>query len=156
MPIRFVPPPRRGGPPRPGTPGSPVVTGDRRSPGGGDVTRSAGPAPTPPTADREPRREPWIVVHCASETTHRDGAIEAHRDALNRALMALEADSQEPLATLRRRLLAIALVIFLLTTIGGYVLVGFGLAPLRRLTEAVSRVSPRNFRLPLPADEPLP
>jgi len=48
------------------------------------------------------------------------------------------------------------LATFLLTTIGGYLLVGVGLTPLRRVTAAVSKVSPRDFRLPLAAGEPLP
>jgi len=125
------------------------VFGGRRGP----PPRSTAPLPV----DREPRRnDPWMVVHCASETTVRDRAIGGLRTALSDDLRDTEERGQETLAALRRRLIAIALIAFLLTTIGGYVLVGFGLAPLRRVTEAVSRVSPRNFRLPLPDDEPLP
>jgi signal transduction histidine kinase len=47
-------------------------------------------------------------------------------------------------------------VSFLFVTVGGYIIVGLGLVPLRRVTLAVSQVSPRDFKLPLPADEPLP
>ncbi|HEY1380748.1 MAG TPA: HAMP domain-containing sensor histidine kinase [Gemmataceae bacterium] len=122
--------------------------GERLPPPGGDRPPSGG--------DRGPPAAPWIVVHCASETTHRDEAIAAHRDKRNSDLGALEEDDRDTLAGLRRLLLVIALVTFMVTTVGGYLLVGVGLAPLRRVTEAVSRVSPRNFRLPLPDDEPLP
>ena len=53
------------------------------------------------------------------------------------------------------RLGGIALLTFTATVIGGSFLVGYGLAPLRRLTEAVSRVTSRDFSLPLD-DKKLP
>jgi signal transduction histidine kinase len=99
---------------------------------------------------------PWIVVHCAMEPTRRDRAI----DDLNAKKLAdleeLQASAQETLASLRWRLLWIGLCTFAATTLGGSLLVSMGLAPLRRLTEAVSRVSPKDFRLPITTDEPLP
>jgi signal transduction histidine kinase len=52
--------------------------------------------------------------------------------------------------------MAVVLGTFAGTTVGGLVLVGLGLAPLRRLTDAVSRVSPKNFRLPFGPRETLP
>src|SRR5205085_12601090 len=107
--------------------------------------RGPGSQPSaPPPRDRDSRRiDPWMVVHCASEKTRRDQAIDAYRDELTNALDQAEKEGQETLAGLRRLLLAIALMTFLLTTIGAYLLVGLGLAPLRRVTDAVSRVSPR-------------
>ncbi len=136
--------PRRGS----GRPGS-APGGDRPPPPPGDRPPSSGDRPAGGSG-------PWLVVHYASEMTPRDEAIAKHRETLNHELAVLERSGQETLSTLRRRLVAIALVTFLLTTVGGYILVGFGLAPLRRVTEAVSRVSSRDFRLPLPPDEPLP
>jgi signal transduction histidine kinase len=131
-------PPSQGGGDRP----SPGGSGRPATPGGERVV--AGPPPS------------WLVVHCAGETTRRDEAIAAHRAALEAELGDLDQQGRESLAQLRRQLIAIGVVTFLLTTIGGYVLVGLGLSPLRRVTAAVSRVSPRDFKLPLPADEPLP
>lgn len=117
-----------------------------------------GERPPPPSGDRVPTvtSSQWMLVNCASETTQRDKAIEDYRAELHDDLQKAASEGQESLAQLRRRLIAIALVTFLLTTIGGYMLVGLGLAPLRRMTSAVSRVSPRDFKLPLPANEPLP
>jgi heavy metal sensor kinase len=138
--------------PRRGPPRSEPRTGDRPPPVGERPPALGGDRPPPGTAPTTA----WLVVHCASGLAHRDEAIAALRRTLNDDLAALDEAGRETLAGLRRRLLAIALITFLLTTIGGYLLVGVGLAPLRRVTDAVSRISPRNFRLPLSADEPLP
>ncbi|HEX4591529.1 MAG TPA: histidine kinase dimerization/phospho-acceptor domain-containing protein, partial [Gemmataceae bacterium] len=125
--------------------------GERPPPSGG------GERPSMPGGERMMAAPPsWIVVHCAGETARRDEAVAGHRAALIRELDDMESQGHAALAGLRRQLVAIALATFLLTTIGGYILVGFGLTPLRRVTDAVSRVSPRDFRLPLSADEPLP
>jgi len=58
-------------------------------------------------------------------------------------------ESQAPLATLRKALWGIGLVTFAGTVVGGFGLVWLGLLPLRRLSDAVSQVSERDFRLPL-------
>jgi signal transduction histidine kinase len=128
--------------------------GERPPPAGGDR-----PPPGPPgPPDRQPVsvNPSWIVVQCASETTHRDEEIAKHQIKLGEELEAAEQRWQESLAQLRQHLLAIDLVTFLATTVGGYILVGLGLIPLRRMTDAVSQISPRDFRLPLSPDEPLP
>jgi heavy metal sensor kinase len=130
---------------------SPNQGGDRSSPPGSV-------RPSMPPGDRMGGGPPasWIVVHCAGETNRRDELIAGHRATLDRELEDMENQGHEALARLRRQLISIGLVAFLLTTIGGYLLVGVGLTPLRRVTLAVSRVSPRDFKLPLAADEPLP
>jgi signal transduction histidine kinase len=99
---------------------------------------------------------PWIVVHCAVEPHRRDEALAKLEEQYDQELANQEEAAHETLTTLRHRLLAIGLCMFLATTLGGSLLVGFGLAPLRRLTDAVSRVTPKDFRLPIAADEPLP
>ena len=58
-------------------------------------------------------------------------------------------EAEESLRQLRRQLIGISVCTFLATTLGGSLLVGLGLAPLKRLSDAVSRVSPRDFKLPL-------
>jgi signal transduction histidine kinase len=125
-----------------------------------DRPPAPGPGDRPPSpgGDRLPPSAPpsWIVVHCVSETNRRDEAIEGHRAALADELADMEQRGHETLSELRGRLVAIVLITFLLTTIGAYVLVGVGLVPLRKVSEAVSQVSPRDFKLPLSADETLP
>jgi heavy metal sensor kinase len=71
------------------------------------------------------------------------------RRRLDEKLTALKAESDVVLADLRRRLWWVSLATFTATLLGGFALVHIGLAPLRRLSDAVSRVSERNFRLPL-------
>jgi heavy metal sensor kinase len=110
--------------------------------------------PTPPRPrDRGPETVPWIVIHVAREPTALKAALAQHDLDKQRDLDALDDDAAATLATLRRRLLAIGAGTVLATMLGGLLLIGYGLFPLRRLSEAVSRVSPRDFRLPLdPAD----
>jgi heavy metal sensor kinase len=60
------------------------------------------------------------------------------------------------LADLRNRLLLISLVSFVAAVAGGFLLVQLGLAPVGRLSDAVSKVSTKDFRLPLdPAGLPV-
>lgn len=70
-------------------------------------------------------------------------------------LLALKAKTAEALEGMRNRLLAICSVTFAATVLGTWWLVWLGLQPLRRMSDAVSKVSPRDFRLPL-GDSPLP
>ncbi|MFO0803988.1 MAG: HAMP domain-containing sensor histidine kinase [Gemmataceae bacterium] len=58
-------------------------------------------------------------------------------------------DTQRELATLRARLTAIGLGSFLALVAGGWFIVARGLAPIRKLSDAVSRVSEKDFRLPV-------
>jgi len=92
---------------------------------------------------------PWVVISCARGTESRDvevNRLSAERDEKMFNLEAMGADALEALAG---QLLVIGVVTFLLTGVGGLGLVTLGLSPLRRLTDAVSRVNPRDFRLPL-------
>jgi signal transduction histidine kinase len=61
----------------------------------------------------------------------------------------METESQATLVRVRNRLLLIGAITFAATVLGSFWLVRLGLLPLRRLSDAVSRVSPRDFRLPL-------
>ena len=66
-----------------------------------------------------------------------------------------EEEARDTLAALRRRLIGIGIGTFLATVFGGYLIISVGLLPLKKLSEAVSRVSPRDFRLPLDPAESL-
>ncbi|HXG10774.1 MAG TPA: ATP-binding protein [Gemmataceae bacterium] len=123
----------------------------------------------PPSPPRE-RPRPPIYIQCAADTTEREIAITklrleldedlkklradvkeelARLDAeLDDELNRLEAESGATLASLRNHLLLISLITFAAAGAGVFGLVHLGLAPLRRLSVAVSRVSTKDFRLP--------
>ncbi|HTU22242.1 MAG TPA: histidine kinase dimerization/phospho-acceptor domain-containing protein, partial [Gemmataceae bacterium] len=101
------------------------------------------------------RPGPTIYVHCAALTDNRDVALAGLLDRRNEEMAAVQAQTDSSLRELRNRLLAISLAVFVATSIGGFWLVHLGLSPLQRVTDAVSRVSTKDFRLPLD-DRPLP
>jgi len=101
---------------------------------------------TPPPPSRGPtipfqeydRSSPAIFIQFASETKSRDVALKTLGDELYDDLSNLETESQSTLTALRHRLLGINLGAFGAAVLGGCLLVGLGLIPLRRLSEAVS------------------
>jgi heavy metal sensor kinase len=105
----------------------------------------------PPVSDppRPERPLPAILVQCAYDLREREAAQAGFADERDRALADLEADTRDSLARLRRRLLWLGTATFAATVLGCLFLVRLGLVPLRRLSEAVSRVSPRDFHLPV-------
>jgi signal transduction histidine kinase len=64
-------------------------------------------------------------------------------------LATLATEVRDDQSTLRLRLLTIFGLTFVALAVGGWTVVGRGLAPVGRLTEAVSRVSEKDFRLPV-------
>jgi heavy metal sensor kinase len=93
-----------------------------------------------------------IFIQCACDTSQRDAALADLQAEFLQDLEDLEDESQASLASLRNHLLIVTLATFLAAVVGGFWLVPVALSPLRRLSEAVSRVSPRDFRLQF--DEP--
>jgi signal transduction histidine kinase len=92
---------------------------------------------------------PTIYVHCAAETHKRDAALKQLSQRRDDELAKVADETRASLADLRAWLLAISLAVFAATGGGGFWLVRLGLSPLHRLSEAVSRVSAKDFRLPL-------
>jgi heavy metal sensor kinase len=92
---------------------------------------------------------PTIFVQYASDTGEQDRELQALESRLQSDLANLERESRHALASLRLRLFGVGLVTFAGVVIGGFWLVRHGLAPLDRLSDAVSRVSPKDFRLPV-------
>jgi signal transduction histidine kinase len=126
-------------------------------PGGRGAGRGGGRGgpdrgPPPPGGDFTP----WIVVHAARNTGRRDAEIAGLETEKSEALGRLESEAGETLGILRNRLLGIGVGTISATMLGGLILIGYGLAPLQRLSDAVSRVSPSDFRLPLDPQEKLP
>jgi heavy metal sensor kinase len=142
-------------PPPPGTP--PPEAGRPERPSGGPE-RPAGsterPAGGPPPGGKPPpsfgeSSAPPMLVQVAAPTARRDHDIVELLAERDRQLLELQTTSDAGLARLRWELFAVAAITLTATMVGGLALVGFGLAPLSRLSEAVSRITPKNFRLKL-------
>jgi heavy metal sensor kinase len=104
------------------------------------------PLPATPPTTTVPTQT--IFVQCAAETGERDAAIAGLTDQLREDLANLRAESQATLSGLRLKLLLINLATMAATALGCIWLVQLGLVPLRRLSEAVGKVSPNDLRLP--------
>lgn len=118
-----------------------------------NVAGGSGEAARPPEIHRF--SGPTIYVHCAAETHKRDVALKQLTQRRDDELAKVVGENRASLADLRAWLLAICMAVFAATGGGGYWLVRLGLSPLHRLSEAVSRVSAKDFRLPL-GERPLP
>lgn len=122
----------------------------------GKSSRPPGPffAPPPPPGTffgiRPSETEvPVIFMQYASDTAPLEATLAEFQAKHENDLHQLEEDSARTLAALRQRLLVIGLATFSATVAGGLWLIGLGLVPLRRLSEAVSQVSARDFQLPI-------
>jgi signal transduction histidine kinase len=103
--------------------------------------RRTGPPEAPPP-------QPVVVIQVAADTKPLDVAVAEFATSRDGDLARLDEETDASLVALRNRLLLIALATFAASALGGLCLVRVGLAPLQRLSEAVSRVSPKDFRLP--------
>ncbi len=112
-----------------------------------------GKASRPPSGFFPPRpaetEVPVIFFQYASDTAPLAATLAEFQAKHDQDLQQLEEDSRQTLAALRQRLLVISLATFAATVAGGFWLIRLGLVPLQRLSEAVSRVSARNFQLPI-------
>jgi heavy metal sensor kinase len=122
--------------------------GGRGSGRGGQGPGAEGP-PRPRPVEPIERFTPAFFIQCAAETSNRDEVLGALAVQFHDEVAQHDADSQETLAALRQRLFYVSLATFAATVIGAGWLVGLGLSPLRRLSDAVSKVSERDFRLRL-------
>ncbi len=119
-------------------------------------TRMMSLVPTP-SADTNRRTEisNWIVVHCAVDSKTREAQLNELQLKLTADIDSRIAESAEAMWWLRWKLVAIGAFTFIAAVLGGLMLVDIGLSPIRRLSRAVSRVSPKNFLLPI-SDDVLP
>jgi heavy metal sensor kinase len=95
------------------------------------------------------RQQPTLIIQCACDTARLEATLAEFRTVRDEDLARLDEATAASLLELRNRLLLIAGVCFVAAMAGGFCLVRLGLAPLARLSDAVSRVSPKDFRLPL-------
>ncbi len=135
-PLRLTPPPA---PPRPPSPGP--SSRSRPSPDSGSSSASA---PRPEPTDR-----PSVYIQCAYDVVKHPhpAAFAKFEQQRDEEMARLESEVDASLDTLRNHLLAIGLATFAATVVGGFFLVRLGLTPLVRLSDAVSKVSERDFRL---------
>jgi signal transduction histidine kinase len=96
---------------------------------------------------------PSIYVQCAWTTNPPHPVIQELMTKRDGRLAALGEQTDNALHDLRVRLVWIGLVTLGVMLAGGWLLVGLGLMPLRRLSVAVSQISPKDFRLPVEAKE---
>jgi heavy metal sensor kinase len=88
-----------------------------------------------------------IYVQCAIPLSRLDESTKVYADKRRAALAELDAQTKESLAGLRNRLLLIGGLTFGAAALLSYGLVFLGLSPLRRVSDAVSRVSEKDFSL---------
>jgi heavy metal sensor kinase len=127
--------------PPPAGPGSP-----------GFLPRGAGP---PPITETLPRPVPFLFFQYAQDAGLHDKAVQSYQRDFEVRVAIQEADAAATLLSLKTRLLWIFFGTFAATVVGASWLIKLGLSPLQRLSEAVSRVSEKDFRLPFdPAELP--
>ncbi|HLW63739.1 MAG TPA: HAMP domain-containing sensor histidine kinase [Gemmataceae bacterium] len=110
-------------------------------------------APPPRMPDREATSPPMFIQSTA-DTSRRDEALAALDAELAGELARLDNDSRQTRHGILLRLFWINLGTFGALYTGGLLLIAFGLAPLRRLSDAVSRVSEKDFELRYQGPEP--
>jgi heavy metal sensor kinase len=120
-----------------------------RPPGG----KGGGPPPKGPPGGGGaggPRALLWprpIIVQYAIDLGPTEARLQHAADERDERIVQLDGANQTQLQALRNQLMWIAIGTFLATLAGGYLLLRLGLAPIGRLSEAVSEVSERDFRL---------
>jgi heavy metal sensor kinase len=87
------------------------------------------------------------LIQCAAATTQRDAALAKLDATLENDLSNLKVESRTTLGHFRNQLLLISLATFAAIVVGGFWLVRLGLSPLHKLSEAVSKVSAKDFHL---------
>jgi signal transduction histidine kinase len=90
-----------------------------------------------------------VYIHCACRINQLADSLAAIGERRDERLANLEAETAASLTTLGNRLLAIGVITFAATVLGSLFLIRLGLSPLRRLSEALTKVSPRDFKLPI-------
>ena len=128
--------------------------GSGRGREGGPPPGSQGPPPPPnpqlpPSPDRVFEAFPRIFVHCARPMSGLESEYAQLAVERDRQVAELAASVESDRVQLRWWLAGIGMATFFAIVIGGPVMIARGLAPLRTLSDAVSRVSEKDFRLPV-------
>jgi len=119
-------------------PGFDPSRGGRSRPG---MARGGSP---PPNANL-----PTVYIQVAWDSVHAPARLHEMEEERDHDLQQLNDETHQALAQLTNRLIWIGGLTLAVVIAGGWFLVGAGLAPLKRLSEAVSRVSAKDFKLPI-------
>ena len=111
----------------------------------GGMRGPSSPSQPPPLFFRG--ESPVIFIQYASDLAPTEARVRELERERDQQVAQVDAEIEQNLATLRRRLAAVVLGTFIAVVAGGYVLLRLGLAPLSRLSDAVSKVTARDFRL---------
>ena len=125
--------------------GGPFV--QRPQPGGSKGGKT--PPPTRPAVFKI--ENPVFFIQYASDVSLTESKIGALRKKRDDQIAQLETTIDNDLTQLGRRMMWIDLSALAALWLGGYLVIRLGLAPLSRMSDAVSQVSAQNFRLPLEA-----
>ncbi len=112
-----------------------------------------GSAPAPPAAQRSSELPHFYIQYATDRKDYDDKIAEITRETATK-LQESDEKSQQSLAGLSRRLWWISGATFCGVCVGAFLLVSMGLSPLRRLSDAVSRVSETNFNLEIDGPQP--
>jgi signal transduction histidine kinase len=96
---------------------------------------------------------PYVYVQVARPREDLSAAFRTFAEQRDEAIKAAAVRTREAMSGLRTNLLLIAVLSFAALAVGGWWLVGRGVAPIRKLSDAVSRVSEKDFRLPIKQDD---
>lgn len=111
--------------------------------------------PLPPPPDLRNAKLPTILINVAWDLTNPHPTVGIHQLIRDQQLEEIDKTAQATLRTLRTKLAWIAGLALFVALTGGWLLVGMGLAPLKRLSNAVSEISEKEFRVPIePASLP--
>ncbi|HVK17827.1 MAG TPA: HAMP domain-containing sensor histidine kinase [Fimbriiglobus sp.] len=110
--------------------------------------------PLPPALlDRNFDPLPFVYVQVGRPKAELDALLSAHEAKREADQKEMVAYTNSAMADLRTRLALIGVIALIAVTTGAWLLVGRGVAPIRKLSEAVSRVSEKDFRLPIKQDD---
>jgi len=104
----------------------------------------AAPTPPPPPSNELPR----LFIQCARPQRVIDAALARFAAERDEELARLSEERKAAQTRLRIQVAAVGIFAFLAIAIGSPILVGRGLRPVGKLSEAVSRVSEKDFNLP--------
>ena len=114
-----------------------------------------GPPAPPRPGDNRGFRLPTIFIQCAWDMSDENPRLSEHALKRDAQIVDLEEETRLTLAGLRATLAWTATAAIAIALVGGWFLVGLGLSPLKRLSQAVSEISTKDFRVPIePASLP--
>ena len=129
-------------------------------PGGG-----SGPTPQPRATGSNPNRAPdrerlpqltfdnKIYIQCARPKSDIEGKLATITNERDEARATLASDIKSARETMIVQTVLVGLVAILAIALGGPLIVGVGLRPVGKLSDAVSRVSEKDFKLPHSGDD---